>query len=136
MSFCHKPSKRQKKSLGCKATEKGKKKKNSLQTRLQRLIFRFLQGFFERWYTRRDSTRAKRSEPEHRRPQVEKHKATLPKKSLGCEATEKGKKKKNSLRTRLQRLIFRFLQGFFERWYTRRDSNPRPSTPEADALSS
>ena len=38
-----------------------------------------------------------------------------------------------------QDLLFTGLLTTFEKgkkWYTRRDSNPRPSTPEADALSS
>ena len=58
------------------------------------------------------------------------------KKSLGCEATEICKKEKSGEQVYLHKPLLDFLQGFFERWYTRRDSNPRPSTPEADALSS
>ena len=69
MSFCHKPSKRQ------------KKEKQSANL-FAKTAFRFLQGFLKDGTFWRDSTRAKRSEPEQRD-------GNPPQKALGCEAAEK-----------------------------------------------
>ena len=62
--------------------------------------------------------------------------ATRYKNSSGAKQPRDVKKKKSGVQVYLHKPLLDFLQGFFERWYTRRDSNPRPSTPEADALSS
>ena len=84
-------------------------------------------------------------EREHRRPQVEKRRATRNKVSNPIFFIAKNIGQKEKILTdkaicQSQDLLFTGLLTTLEKgkkkWYTRRDSNPRPSTPEADALSS
>ena len=83
---------------------------------------------------RQDSTRAKRSEREHRRPQGEKRKATIKKITLSAPCRKQQSKKKKSqgqvtlanLRFIVFSMIFlRILEKRQKKWRERRDSNPQ-----------
>ncbi len=74
---------------------------------------------------------------EHRRPQGEKRRATRKKIPRGDSNRKKVKKEKRRCKFTCKSRFALFYRDFLQKkWYTRRDSNPRPSTPEADALSS